>query len=126
MTWKMVNIQSRELIQDLFIPAENKKNKTKTARILIEDLEAALHIYRIALGRYPTTKDGLQALVQNTAGAANWNGPYLKKNQVPKDPWGFNYHYHSPGEHGSFDLWSLGADNREGGEGENQDILGWE
>lgn len=101
-------------------------SKTKTARIQIEDLSATLDIYRLELGRYPTTNDGLQALVENTAGAANWNGPYLKKNQVPKDPWGNDYQYRSPGEHGSFDIWSLGADNREGGEGENQDILGWE
>ena len=101
-------------------------SKTKTARIQIEDLSATLDIYRLELGRYPTTNDGLQALVENTAGASNWNGPYLKKNQVPKDPWGFDYQYQSPGEHGSFDIWSLGADNREGGEGENQDILGWE
>ena len=101
-------------------------SKTKTARIQIEDLSATLDIYRLELGRYPTTNDGLQALVENTAGAANWNGPYLKKNQVPKDPWGNDYQYRSPGEHGSFDIWSLGADNRESGEGENQDILGWE
>ena len=101
-------------------------SKTKTARIQIEDLSATLDIYRLELDRYPTTNDGLQALVENTAGAANWNGPYLKKNQVPKDPWGNDYQYRSPGEHGSFDIWSLGADNREGGEGENQDILGWE
>lgn len=101
-------------------------SKTKTARIQIEDLSATLDIYRLEVGRYPTTNDGLQALVENTSGAPNWNGPYLKKNQVPKDPWGFDYQYQSPGQHGSFDLWSLGADNREGGEGENQDILGWE
>ena len=101
-------------------------SKTKTARIQIEDLSATLDIYRLELGRYPTTNDGLQALVENTAGASNWNGPYLKKNKVAQDPWGFDYQYRSPGEHGSFDLWSLGSDNREGGEGENQDILGWE
>lgn len=101
-------------------------SKTKTARIQIEDLSATLDIYRLEVGRYPTTNDGLQALVENTAGASNWNGPYLKKNKVPQDPWGNDYQYRSPGEHGSFDLWSLGSDNREGGEGENQDILGWE
>jgi general secretion pathway protein G len=101
-------------------------SKTKTARIQLEDLSAALDIYRLEVGRYPTTNDGLQALVENTAGTPNWNGPYLKKNQVPKDPWGFDYGYRSPGEHGSFDIWSLGADNRDGGEGENQDILGWQ
>ena len=101
-------------------------SKTKTARIQIEDLSAALDIYRLEVGRYPTTNDGLQALVENTAGASNWNGPYLKKPQVPKDPWGFDYQYRSPGQNGSFDLWTLGADNRDGGDGENQDVLGWE
>ena len=101
-------------------------SKTNTARIQIEDLSAALDIYRLEVGRYPTSNDGLQALVENTAGAANWNGPYLKKTQVPKDPWGFDYQYRSPGQNGSFDLWTLGADNREGGDGENQDVLGWE
>ncbi|HPB75405.1 MAG TPA: type II secretion system major pseudopilin GspG [Chromatiaceae bacterium] len=101
-------------------------SKTKTARLQIEDLSAALDIYRLEVGRYPTTNDGLQALVENTAGVPNWNGPYLKKSQVPKDPWGFDYQYRSPGQNGSFDLWALGADNREGGDGENQDVLGWE
>ena len=97
--------------------------KTQTARTQMNDLSATLDVYRLELGRYPTTNDGLQALVENTAGATNWNGPYLKKNRVPKDPWGFEYQYRSPGEHGGFDLWSLGPDNREGGEGENKDIL---
>lgn len=98
----------------------------KTARKQIEDLSSALDIYRLELGRYPSTEDGLSALVRNTAKKPNWNGPYIKVNQVPKDPWGHDYQYRSPGQHGSFDLWSFGADGREGGEGENQDILGWE
>jgi general secretion pathway protein G len=101
-------------------------SKTKTARIQIEELGGALDIYRLEVGRYPTTDEGLQALVEQPGEAKNWNGPYLKKSQVPKDPWGFDYQYRSPGEHGSFDVWSLGADNREGGEGEDQDVYGWE
>jgi general secretion pathway protein G len=101
-------------------------SKTQTARIQVSDLSTALDIYRLEVGRYPATDEGLQALVERPSDAKNWNGPYLKKTQVPKDPWGFDYNYRSPGEHGPFDLWSLGADNREGGEGENQDILGWE
>jgi general secretion pathway protein G len=101
-------------------------SKTQTARIQVSDLSTALDIYRLEVGRYPATDEGLQALVERPGDAKNWNGPYLKKTQVPKDPWGFDYNYRSPGEHGPFDLWSLGADNREGGEGENQDILGWE
>lgn len=101
-------------------------SKTQTARIQISDLSTALDIYRLEVGGYPASDEGLQALVERPSDAKNWNGPYLKKNQVPKDPWGFDYNYRSPGEHGPFDLWSLGADNREGGEGENQDILGWD
>ena len=101
-------------------------SKTKTARIQIEELSGALDIYRLEVGRYPTTNEGLQALVESTGDAKNWNGPYLKKSQVPKDPWGFDYEYRSPGEHGSFDIWTTGADNREGGEGEDQDVRGWE
>lgn len=101
-------------------------SKTKTARIQVAELSGALDIYRLEIGHYPTTNDGLQALVEPTGDVKNWNGPYLKKSQVPKDPWGFDYEYRSPGEHGSFDLWTTGADNREGGEGEDQDVLGWE
>ena len=56
----------------------------------------------------------------------NWNGPYLKKNVIRKDPWGNDYQYRSPGQHGDFDLWSLGADNREGGDGENRDVHSWD
>jgi len=101
-------------------------SKTKTARIQIEELGAALDIYRLEVGGYPATEEGLQSLVEKPGDAKDWNGPYLKKSQVPKDPWGFDYRYRSPGEHGSFDIWSLGADNREGGEGEDQDVYGWE
>ena len=101
-------------------------SKTKTAGIQIADLTGALDIYRLEVGRYPTTSEGLQALVESPGDAKNWNGPYLKKSQVPKDPWGFDYEYRSPGEHGAFDIWSLGSDNREGGDGEAQDVYGWE
>jgi general secretion pathway protein G len=101
-------------------------SKTKTARLQIEDLGAALDLYRLEVGRYPSSSEGLKALVEQPSGAPNWNGPYLKKKQVPQDPWGDDYQYRSPGEHGAFDIFSLGADNAEGGEGENQDIVSWE
>lgn len=100
-------------------------SKTKTAALQVEDLAATLDLYRLELGRYPSTSEGLQALVQDP-GMANWNGPYLKKAQVPKDPWGNDYQYRSPGQNGPFDVWSLGADGQEGGDGENQDIRSWE
>jgi general secretion pathway protein G len=101
-------------------------SKTKTAKLQIEELSAALDLYRLEVGRYPTGSEGLEALVEQPSGANNWNGPYLKKKNVPKDPWGFEYHYTSPGENGAFDLVSLGADNAQGGEGENQDVVSWE
>ena len=100
--------------------------KTKTAKLQIDDLSSTLDLYRLELGRYPTESEGLKALVENPGNIDSWNGPYLKKGSVPKDPWGFEYQYRFPGEHSSFDIWSLGADNREGGDGENADIKSWE
>lgn len=101
-------------------------SKSKTAALQISDLAATLDLYRLELGRYPTTAEGLDALVKDPGNLPNWNGPYLKKSQVPKDPWGNDYSYRSPGQHGPFDIISLGADGQEGGEGENQDITSWE
>jgi general secretion pathway protein G len=101
-------------------------SKTKTAKLQIEDLSAAMDLFRLEVGRYPTSGEGLEALVQEPSGVSNWNGPYLRKRKIPQDPWGFDYHYAAPGENGPFDLFSLGADNAEGGEGENQDIVSWE
>jgi general secretion pathway protein G len=100
--------------------------KSDTARLQIEELGAALDLYSLETGRYPYTAEGLQALVAAPPNAPKWNGPYLKKPHLPKDPWGHDYQYRSPGEHGPYDLLSLGADNVEGGEGENQDIVSWQ
>ena len=100
-------------------------SKTKAARIQIEDLGAALDMYRLDVGRYPNSSEGLEALV-TSAGGKSWNGPYLKKKQVPKDPWGYDYQYSYPGQNGEYDLVSLGADNATGGEGDNQDIVSGE
>ncbi|NVZ07652.1 type II secretion system major pseudopilin GspG [Allochromatium humboldtianum] len=101
-------------------------SKSKTAKLQIEDLSSTLDLYRLELGRYPTENEGLKALVENPGNMPGWNGPYLKKKEVPQDPWGFDFQYRFPGEHGSYDIWSLGADNREGGEGENADVKSWE
>lgn len=101
-------------------------SKTKTAALQIEDLSATLDLYRLEVGRYPSTSEGLEALVSDPGNAPNWNGPYLRKTQVPDDPWGNDYQYRSPGQHGPYDIWSLGADGQEGGDGENQDIASWE
>ena len=100
--------------------------KTKAAKVQIEDLAGALDMYRMDTGRYPTSSEGLKALVEKPSGARAWNGPYLRKNTIPLDPWMYDYHYASPGEHGRFDLYSYGADEASGGEGEDQDINSWE
>jgi len=102
------------------------QSKQATARAQIELFGAALDQYRLDIGAYPATALGLQALVQNP-NAANWNGPYLKKNVVPMDPWGKPYQYKCcPGDHGDYDIWTLGADGVPGGEGENADVASWE
>lgn len=102
------------------------ESKSKTARVQLEELSAALDIYRLDTGNYPRSEQGLLALVQRVDGLDNWNGPYLKKPRLPKDPWGVDYVYRFPGEHGDYDLYSLGSDGVEGGEGEAKDIKGWE
>ena len=99
--------------------------KSKTAKLQIEDMGAALDLYRLEVGRYPNNQEGLEALVSEPSGVPNWNGPYLKK-ALPKDPWGYDYQYKYPGENGEFDLYSLGADNSQGGDGEARDVVSWE
>lgn len=96
--------------------------KTDTAKLQIEHLSAALDLFLLDAGRYPTQEEGLQVLVERSADVKNWNGPYLKKNSVPNDPWDNPYRYRIPGQSGPYDLYSLGADNADGGEEENQDV----
>jgi general secretion pathway protein G len=100
--------------------------KSDTAKIQIEDLGATLDIFYLENGRYPSSQEGLSALVTKPAGLDNWNGPYLKKQVIPKDPWGNEYHYQSPGNHGEYDLYSYGADNQAGGDKNDRDINSWE
>jgi general secretion pathway protein G len=102
------------------------ESKIKAARVQIEDLAATLDMYKLDLGSYPTSEEGLNALIEAPDSAKRWNGPYLRKSKIPVDPWQNEYHYVSPGEHGKFDLFSWGADGKEGGEGEDQDIASWE
>jgi general secretion pathway protein G len=102
------------------------QSKQAAARAQIELLGSALDQYRLDVGAYPSTGSGLPALVQNPSVGA-WNGPYLKKPAVPLDPWGRAYQYKCcPGDHGDYDIWSLGADGAPGGEGENGDVTSWE
>ncbi|MBI5847568.1 MAG: type II secretion system major pseudopilin GspG [Nitrospirae bacterium] len=100
------------------------KGKQSAARTQIEMLGQALDSYRLDVGRYPTTSEGLNALVTNP-GAQGWDGSYLKKG-VPNDPWQKPYQYQAPGAHGDYDLFSYGADGAAGGEGENKDVNSWE
>jgi general secretion pathway protein G len=100
-------------------------SRTKTAKVQIESLATSLELYKLDTGRYPNEREGLAALVSRPADVKNWNGPYLKKDRVPPDPWGRPYHYRYPGQRGAFDIFSLGADNQEGGDGENQDVASW-
>ncbi len=101
-------------------------SKTKAAKVQIEDLAAALDMYKLDVGRYPDSDRGLVSLVQKPEGVRGWNGPYLRKNKVPQDPWAQDYNYRFPGQYGDFDIYSLGADGVEGGEDENQDLHSWE
>jgi general secretion pathway protein G len=101
------------------------RSNVQIARAQINALEKALDQYRLDMGTYPTSDQGLQALVVKPNGVEKWQGPYLKK-AVPPDPWGRPYGYRGPGEHGDYDLFSLGADGQPGGIGENIDVASWE
>lgn len=100
------------------------------ARNQLDVFKLALDNYRLDNGTYPTTEQGLSSLVEKPAIPplpANWSGPYLEKKELPKDPWGNDYHYRCPGEHNThkYDIWSWGADKREGGTGEDADLTNW-
>lgn len=100
------------------------KSEVKAARAQIDALEKALDQFRLDNGRYPTTEEGLKALVERPSTTSKWSGPYLKK-AVPLDPWERPYIYKAPGEHGEYDLSSLGKDGQAGGTDEAADITNW-
>ena len=112
------------LVGPRFIRQEEKA-KIKAAKAQIELLGTALDTFRLDVGRYPSTEEGLESLRTKPGGLERWDGPYLKKD-VPLDPWGKSYAYRSPGEHGAFDVTSYGADGVPGGDGDNRDITSWE
>ena len=101
------------------------KARQTTAKAQISAFETVLDLFRLDIGRYPSASEGLQVLRVDQGGIRNWDGPYLLKN-VPMDPWGNAYVYRYPGEHGDFDILSLGADDEQGGEEENLDIVSWQ
>ena len=104
--------------------AQVGKSQVKVARAQVDALDKALDQFRLDVGRYPTSEEGLQALVVQPGTETGWSGPYLKKG-VPMDPWGRPYVYVSPGQHGDFDLLSYGKDGRPGGTGEDADVTNW-
>lgn len=108
-------------------PEEARRMK---ARVQIESIETALKLYHLDNGIYPSTEQGLQALVEPPSVGnipRRWrDGGYLERGRIPKDPWGNDYVYLSPGLHGDFDLMSFGADGQPGGEGADADIYNWE
>src|SRR2546426_12424526 len=101
-----------------------EKARQTTAKAQLSELESVLDAFRLDVGRYPTTEEGLQALQVRPSGAQNWDGPYMKRD-IPPDPWGHPYLYRCPGQHGDYDLASLAADGQEGGDGDNADITSW-
>jgi general secretion pathway protein G len=109
------------------LPLGDKGRITK-AKADISSIEGALDLYKLQNGAYPTTSQGLEALVTAPAGvdASKYQAGGYLKGKLPLDPWQHPYLYASPGQHGEADVWTLGADNREGGEGANADIGSWE
>ena len=101
------------------------KAKTDVAKAQIVNIASILDLYKLEVGSYPNQQDGLEALLRQPADAPRWNGPYVKKADALTDPWGEIYQYRFPGEHGDYDLFTLGADQAPGGEGENQDVTSW-
>jgi general secretion pathway protein G len=100
------------------------KSEVKAAMAQVNLLQKALDHYRLDTGHYPSTDQGLAALVVRPQNEPKWDGPYLAK-AVPPDPWGRSYSYRSPGEHGDYDLFSFGKDGQPGGSGENADVTSW-
>jgi general secretion pathway protein G len=98
------------------------ESKVKAAKIQLQSFSSALDLFYIDAGRFPSSSEGLTALVQRAAGVAAWNGPYLKGSTVPNDPWNHPYVYRSPGVHGPYDIMSYGSDGQEGGSGLAADI----
>ena len=101
-----------------------ERARQTTAKSQITELESTLDLFRLDVGRYPTSEEGLQALRVRPAGIQSWDGPYLRKD-LPLDPWGRSYVYRCPGQHGDFDVLSYSADGQEGGDGDAADIVSW-
>lgn len=99
--------------------------RTDVASLQMKKIQAALDLYSVDVGTYPKTEQGLRALVTRPQGVDRWRNPYLSSADDIRDPWGTDFHYVSPGTHGAYDLFSHGADNAEGGEGDAADVRSW-
>ena len=102
------------------------ESRVKATRLQIESFSNSLDLFYVDNGRYPTTQEGLAALMDRPPDAARWSGPYLKGNSVPNDPWGNQYVYRSPGNHGAYDLMSYGANGQQAGENSDTEIANWQ
>lgn len=100
-------------------------SRTQAARVQIQNITSGLELYRLDVGRYPAQQDGLGALVAAPRTAPGWNGPYLRRAEALRDPWGHDYLYKVPGDHGEVDVMTLGSDGAAGGTGEAQDVGNW-
>lgn len=99
--------------------------RSSAAVAQIKNIESAVELYYLDTGTYPAAEQGLQSLMIQPANAKGWNGPYMKKDSGVVDPWGKPFAYKFPGEHGKFDISSFGRDGKEGGEGEDRDLVSW-
>lgn len=100
-------------------------SKTQAAQVQARNIAAALNLFRLDAGRYPTTEEGLQVLVKAPPSVPLWNGPYLPDQSALNDPWGRPYQIRVPGQHGEIDVMSLGSDGALGGTGEARDVGNW-
>lgn len=100
-------------------------SRSQTAKVQIQNVQAALELFQVDVGRFPSQEEGLDALINAPATAPGWNGPYLKKAEGLVDPWARPYHYRMPGQKGPVDVYSLGSDNAEGGSQEAKDVGNW-
>ncbi len=100
-------------------------SRTQTAHVQAKNIEAALELYKLDAGRYPTPEEGLPALVKAPQSDPAWNGPYIADPNALNDPWGKPYQFKSPGDHGEVDVWSNGSDGVPGGTGEAKDVGNW-
>jgi general secretion pathway protein G len=101
------------------------KAKTQTAKIQVDALTASVNFFQMDMGRAPTDQEGLKILIERPGNESKWDGPYLQKSDSLLDPWGHPYQYKHPGQHREIEIYSLGSDGKEGGEGDAHDIGNW-